>query len=145
MCGIAGFLDPSNEGNSSLDVLCKMTRVLEHRGPDSEGFYCKGPVGLGARRLRIIDLGTGDQPICNELETVWTVFNGEIYNFSELRNELIQKGHIFKTKTDTEVIVHQYEEELILALIFHRILPIEKAYLYRLVLPILLLHDFRVP
>ena len=88
-----------------------MTDTLVHRGPDDEGFYVSGPLGLGHRRLSIIDLEGGHQPIANEDETVWVVFNGEIYNFGELHEDLVKKGHTFKTRSDTEVIVHLYEEE----------------------------------
>ncbi len=87
-----------------------MASTIEHRGPDDEGYYSSGQVGLGFRRLSIIDLNTGHQPICNEHGTVWVVFNGEIYNYQELREQLQAKGHVFKTQTDTEVIVHAYEE-----------------------------------
>ncbi|MEO1381804.1 MAG: asparagine synthase (glutamine-hydrolyzing), partial [Bacteroidota bacterium] len=80
------------------------------RGPDDEGFYTNGSVGFGFRRLSIIDLSTGHQPLCNEDGTVWIVFNGEVYNFQENRDDLIKKGHVFQTKTDTETIVHLYEE-----------------------------------
>jgi len=87
-----------------------MADTIAHRGPDDEGYYVSGPVGLGFRRLSIIDLQTGHQPISNEDDTVWIVFNGEIYNYQELRDLLLSKGHVFKTRTDTEVIVHLYEE-----------------------------------
>jgi len=87
-----------------------MADSIQHRGPDDEGFYCSGQIGLGFRRLSIIDLGGGHQPLSNEDETVWIVFNGEIYNYQQLRDILISKGHQFKTKSDTEVIVHLYEE-----------------------------------
>ena len=87
-----------------------MADAIQHRGPDDEGYYRSGPVGFGFRRLSIIDLNTGHQPICNEDGTVWIVFNGEIYNYQELRQDLLARGHIFKTQTDTEVIVHLYEE-----------------------------------
>ena len=87
-----------------------MADAIAHRGPDDEGYYASGPVGLGFRRLSIIDLHTGHQPIANEDGTVWIVFNGEIYNFQELREQLLAKGHKFTSKTDTEVIVHLYEE-----------------------------------
>jgi len=87
-----------------------MADTIAHRGPDDEGFYISGPVGLGFRRLSIIDLHTGHQPISNEDGTVWIVFNGEIYNYQELRELLLSKGHVFTTRTDTEVIVHLYEE-----------------------------------
>src|SRR5580698_906875 len=87
-----------------------MADTIEHRGPDDDGYYVAGPVGFGFRRLSIIDLATGHQPISNEDGTVWIVFNGEIYNYQELRAFLQGKGHVFKTQTDTEVIVHLYEE-----------------------------------
>jgi asparagine synthase (glutamine-hydrolysing) len=87
-----------------------MTAVIAHRGPDADGHYTSDGIGLGHRRLSIIDLSTGDQPLANEDGTVWTVFNGEIYNFAELREELEAAGHRFRTHTDTEVIVHAYEQ-----------------------------------
>lgn len=87
-----------------------MADTIAHRGPDDDGYYVAGAVGLGFRRLAIIDLNTGHQPLSNEDGSVWIVFNGEIYNYQELRSFLQQKGHIFRTKTDTEVIVHLYEE-----------------------------------
>ena len=87
-----------------------MLRTIVHRGPDGEGIHVSGPVGLGHRRLSIIDLNTGGQPLSNEDDSVWITFNGEIYNYQELRRDLLQSGHVFKTKSDTEVIVHLYEE-----------------------------------
>ncbi|MGE0682655.1 MAG: asparagine synthase (glutamine-hydrolyzing) [Candidatus Binatia bacterium] len=110
MCGIAGFVnrDPARTADAAL--LTHMTRTLTHRGPDEEGYLVSGPAGLGMRRLRIIDLATGKQPIANEDGSVWVVFNGEIYNFSELRRALESRGHRFTTQSDTEVIVHLYEE-----------------------------------
>ena len=110
MCGICGKLnfDPLQAVDSSL--IEQMTAVIEHRGPDGTGVYRDGPVGLGHRRLSIIDLSTGDQPMCGEDRTVWVVFNGEIYNYVELRNDLEARGHRFKSTSDTEVIVHLYEE-----------------------------------
>jgi asparagine synthase (glutamine-hydrolysing) len=111
MCGIAGkvYLDGQTPVDSAL--IQRMTDVIAHRGPDGEGKYVKGSVGLGHRRLSIIDLRpTGAQPMCNEDKTVWIVFNGEIYNYQELRAELLQKGHQFVSTSDTEVIVHLYEE-----------------------------------
>jgi asparagine synthase (glutamine-hydrolysing) len=87
-----------------------MADAIQHRGPDDEGYYHSGPLGFGFRRLSIIDLHTGHQPISNENNTVWIVFNGEIYNYRELRLDLQNRGHEFKTQTDTEVIVHLYEE-----------------------------------
>ena len=107
MCGIAGIVSPS----SSLDLVGVMTEVMRHRGPDGAGLWSDGLCSLGHRRLAIIDLSVkGKQPLCNENETVWIVFNGEIYNFQELRFELERYGHIFKSHTDTEVIVHAYEQ-----------------------------------
>src|SRR4030042_2357015 len=87
-----------------------MCRVIQHRGPDDEGTYIDGALGVGMRRLSIIDLDTGHQPISNEDNTIWTILNGEIYNYLELTEELKKKGHIFKTRSDTEVIVHLFEE-----------------------------------
>ena len=87
-----------------------MTDSIYHRGPDDEGFYINKNVGLGFRRLSIIDLNTGHQPLSNEDGSIWIVFNGEIYNYQELQDNLKQKGYTFKTKTDTEIIVHLYEE-----------------------------------
>ena len=110
MCGICGIflLDPGAE--AERHQLQQMNRTMTHRGPDDEGYYVSGPVGLGMRRLSIIDLPGGRQPIANEDETIWIVFNGEIYNYLELRSELLAKGHQFRTHSDTEVIVHLYEE-----------------------------------
>jgi len=105
MCGICGII-----GEPNKYLLKLMCNSLIHRGPNSEGYYIDDKVGLGVRRLSIIDLKTGDQPIHNEDETVWVVFNGEIYNFIELRNEL-KSRHKFYTNTDTEVLVHLWEEE----------------------------------
>ncbi|OGZ37715.1 MAG: asparagine synthase (glutamine-hydrolyzing) [Candidatus Portnoybacteria bacterium RIFCSPLOWO2_01_FULL_43_11] len=106
MCGLAGFL-----GQGNREILGKMTSAVKHRGPDDEGFYNFENLYLGHRRLSIIDLSLGHQPLSNEDKTVWIIFNGEIYNFLELRKGLEKKGHKFKTQTDTEVIVHLYEEE----------------------------------
>jgi asparagine synthase (glutamine-hydrolysing) len=111
MCGIAGLCRLAGEREPDCVALEAMTAVLAHRGPDAQGTYAAGPIALGHRRLSIIDLQTGDQPLSNEDDTVWTVFNGEIYNHIELRRELEATGHVFKTASDTEVIVHQYEED----------------------------------
>ncbi len=134
MCGITGTAWTTREKNISPDVLKRMTDVLEHRGPDDAGGYHSDVSGksflfnderahadfnpasdigaaLGHRRLSIIDLGTGHQPLSNEDSSIWIVFNGEIYNYQELRKELVQQGHQFRTETDTEVIVHLYEEQ----------------------------------
>ena len=116
MCGIAGFLTSRAQNIPDYAVLRKMRESLIHRGPDDSGEYIRdldegGPfVFFGHRRLSIIDLGSGHQPLSNEDETVWVVFNGEIYNFRELRNLLENLGHRFKTRSDTEVIAHAYEE-----------------------------------
>lgn len=106
MCGIAGFY-----GSGDEKILKKMTRSLAHRGPDDEGFYISQNIGLGHRRLSIIDLKSGHQPMSNEDETVRIVFNGEIYNFQALKKDLEQKGHKFRTSSDTETILHLYEQE----------------------------------
>jgi asparagine synthase (glutamine-hydrolysing) len=110
MCGITGKLYFDKSKKISQHELKYLTDLIYHRGPDDEGFYMKDNVGLGFRRLSIIDLSTGHQPMANEDDSVWIVFNGEIYNFMELRENLIRQGHTFKTKTDTEVIVHLYEQ-----------------------------------
>jgi asparagine synthase (glutamine-hydrolysing) len=110
VCGIVGKLNFDRQAQVSRAVLKAMADSIEHRGPDDEGFYFSGPVGLGFRRLSIIDLGGGHQPLSNEDGTVWIVFNGEIYNYQELRQFLLSKGHQFRTQSDTEVIVHLYEE-----------------------------------
>ena len=108
MCGIAGICETEATMGAAQrrEVIQRMCRVIEHRGPDDEGFHIDGGLAIGMRRLSIIDLGTGHQPISNEDGTVWIVFNGEIYNFQELRDDLVSRGHIFRTRTDTEVIVH---------------------------------------
>ena len=111
MCGIAGILHHSVEQAVDPAAVHAMTDVLVHRGPDADGFHLEPRVGLGARRLRIIDLETGDQPIPNEDGTVWAALNGEIYNHLELRAELIEQGHRFRSTCDTEVIAHQYEQD----------------------------------
>ncbi len=110
MCGICGILNIDFDRKIDSDQLKKMTQVIIHRGPDDVGYYIKDDIGLGVRRLSIIDLTTGHQPISNEDKSVWIVLNGEIYNFLELKDNLIKKGHRFRTKTDTETIVHLYEE-----------------------------------
>src|SRR3954470_6655070 len=116
MCGIAGFAENSHfqspEGDRERDraLVHRMCEAIRHRGPDDEGIHVEQGVGLGMRRLSIIDLSTGHQPIHNEDRTVWLVFNGEIYNYRELRRELEAAGHVFYTSSDTETIVHAYEE-----------------------------------
>jgi asparagine synthase (glutamine-hydrolysing) len=110
MCGICGKLEFDPQATVSPRLIKAMADAIVHRGPDDEGFYVTGQIGLGFRRLSIIDLSGGHQPLANENDTVWIVFNGEIYNYQELRDELVGKGHVFRTKSDTEVIVHLYEE-----------------------------------
>ena len=109
MCGIAGIIrwnqSPVNEGE-----IRSMCQAMVHRGPDEEGIYVTGGVGLGMRRLSIIDLATGQQPISNEDGSIWVVFNGEIYNYRELRRQLESRGHVLATSGDTETIVHLYED-----------------------------------
>lgn len=111
MCGICGLCRFSGLQPDDPATVERMTQVLVHRGPDEDGFYADEFVSLGMRRLRIIDLVTGRQPICNEDGTIWTIYNGEIFNFPRLRQELQERGHVFRSKADTEVIVHLYEEE----------------------------------
>jgi asparagine synthase (glutamine-hydrolysing) len=110
VCGICGKLNFDSSKTVSSALLKSMADAIQHRGPDDEGYYRSGSVGFGFRRLSIIDLSTGHQPICNEDGTIWIVFNGEIYNYQELRKDLQSRGHVFKSRTDTEVIVHLYEE-----------------------------------
>jgi asparagine synthase (glutamine-hydrolysing) len=111
MCGITGIYNFKTLEPISKGTLKAMTDTLVHRGPDDEGFYTSGALGLGHRRLAIIDLDGGHQPIANEDQSIWVVFNGEIYNFGDLHDELVKKGHMFNTRSDTEVIVHLYEQE----------------------------------
>jgi len=111
MCGICGIYSFREILPSDKDLTKSMCDVMVHRGPDDEGYYFDEKVALGMRRLSIIDLVTGHQPLSNEDGTLWTVYNGEIYNFPELRADLIKRGHQFTTQTDTEVIVHLYEEK----------------------------------
>jgi asparagine synthase (glutamine-hydrolysing) len=106
MCGIAGYV-----GFDDVQLLRAMGASLLHRGPDDAGFYTAPGIGLAHRRLSIIDLKSGHQPMANEDQTVWTVFNGEIYNYEDIRRRLIERGHHFATTSDTEVIVHLYEDE----------------------------------
>ena len=105
MCGIAGFAGFDDDA-----LLRRMCASLTHRGPDEDGFFTAPGVGLAMRRLSVIDLATGRQPITNEDRTVWVVFNGEIYNYQELTEQLQARGHTFATHSDTETIVHLYEE-----------------------------------
>ncbi|QSO52372.1 asparagine synthase (glutamine-hydrolyzing) [Alicyclobacillus curvatus] len=109
MCGICGIFR-GRENPVAMDELQKMTDTMMHRGPDDSGYMVDGDIGLGFRRLAIVDLEHGHQPMTNENRTVWVVCNGEIYNYKSLRNQLMRRGHIFTSNTDTEVIVHLYEE-----------------------------------
>ena len=109
MCGIAGYL--LRQGPAREQIVRSMCAQIRHRGPDDEGVYVDGGCAIGMRRLSIIDLSTGHQPVSNEDGSVWVVFNGEIYNYQELRADLIQRGHRFRTNSDTETIVHLYEEQ----------------------------------
>ncbi|HLK10059.1 MAG TPA: asparagine synthase (glutamine-hydrolyzing) [Candidatus Binatia bacterium] len=111
MCGIAGIFDFDPHEPVDVRLLEAMNAAIVHRGPDEDGFYAEGGVGLANRRLSIIGLADGRQPIANEDRTVWTVFNGEIYNYPDLRAELEAAGHRFRTGTDTEVLVHAYEDD----------------------------------
>lgn len=110
MCGIAGFYQFNDKKDRRVNILKKMLTRIKHRGPDESGIYLSDKIGLGSVRLSIIDLKTGTMPLSNEDESLWIVFNGEIYNYIELRAELVLKGHSFKTDSDTEVIIHLYEE-----------------------------------
>ena len=107
MCGFVGFVD---KANNKKKIIKDMADIIKHRGPDSDGYYVNGDVALGFRRLSIIDLDGGTQPIYNEKKDKVIVFNGEIYNYREIKKELLEKGYKFSTKTDTEVILHGYEE-----------------------------------
>ena len=110
MCGICGIINAEPDRPIDVEALQRMTQAIAHRGPDDDGYYFNDHVGFGMRRLSIIDLVTGDQPVSNEDRSVTVVFNGEIFNFKDLYKEFIAKGHKFSTKSDTEVIVHAYEE-----------------------------------
>src|ERR1700747_2699393 len=110
MWGICGQFNFGQEEPVYPETIRRMASSIAHRGPDDEGYYFAGPLGLGFRRLSIIDLAGGHQPMSDSEERVWVVFNGEIYNFKELRSELESHGHKFRTNSDTEVIVHGYKE-----------------------------------
>ena len=111
MCGIAGKINKNAQGGVDKGLLQQMCDALEHRGPDDEGFYVNGPVGLCMRRLQVIDLAGGQQPMANEDGGLQVVFNGEIYNYRQLRTDLEARGHVFATDSDTETILHLYEEK----------------------------------
>src|SRR6266542_3918406 len=109
MCGIAGYYTPNRRADiASVRAMCDQIR---HRGPDDAGYYTDGGCAIGMRRLSIIDLSTGHQPISNEDGSIWIVFNGEIYNFQGLRSELLAQRDQFRTNSDTETLVHLYEQE----------------------------------
>ncbi len=110
MCGICGQYNFKDQQPVTPAKIKEMARTLVHRGPDDEGYFFSGPLGLGFRRLSIIDIEGGHQPMSDQEESVWVVFNGEIYNFPELRLELERLGHVFRTRSDTEVIVHGYKQ-----------------------------------
>src|SRR5215831_16874879 len=110
MCGIAGIFNLETRDPVEERDVRQMLSMIRHRGPDQFGIYLDGPVGLGNARLSIIDLSGGQQPIPNEDGTLWIVFNGEIFNYVELRPELEARGHKFTTTSDTEVLLHAYEE-----------------------------------
>ena len=110
MCGICGIFNFGTRAPADRVALKRATDAMAHRGPDDEGFYLQGEVALGNRRLSIIDLPGGHQPISNEDKSIWITFNGEIYNYRELRADLLKRGHHFRTSSDTEAIVHLYEE-----------------------------------
>ena len=110
MCGICGKYNFGTSEPVHRRDLEQMARSIAHRGPDDEGYYTDGSLGLGFRRLSIIDLAGGHQPMSDANEEVWVVFNGEIYNFPELKQELESYGHVFRTRSDTEVIIHGYKQ-----------------------------------
>src|SRR3979409_2018753 len=109
MCGICGQFNFGTLSRISPETIGRMASAIRHRGPDDEGAYLSGPIGLGFRRLSIIDLSGGHQPMTDSDRAIWVVFNGEIYNFRELKAELEGFGHIFRTKSDTEIIVYGYK------------------------------------
>jgi len=110
MCGICGIFFSNRDWRVQGDMLARINRSIVHRGPDDEGFFVEENVGLAMRRLSIIDVKTGHQPIANENRDIWIVFNGEIYNHSDLRSDLEKRGHQYRTRSDTETIIHLYEE-----------------------------------
>ncbi len=110
MCGITGFVN-ANGRPADREIVARMTATLAHRGPDGDGLYHDGPAALGHRRLSIIDVAGGAQPMSNEDDSVWVSYNGELYNELELRAELEAKGHRYRTASDTESLVHLYEED----------------------------------
>ena len=109
MCGISGIFDTRGQREYSRALLTRINDIQAHRGPDEAGLHLEPGLGFGHRRLSIIDLATGQQPLANEEKNIWVVFNGEIYNFQELVPQLRALGHQFRTRSDTEVIVHAWE------------------------------------
>src|SRR5437868_6204531 len=110
MCGICGQFNFVRRDPVERDAIRRMTATITHRGPDDEGYLFDDAVGFGFRRLSIIDLAGGHQPMSDAEQTVWVILNGEIYNFKELRTQLEQRGHSFRTRSDTEVVIHGYKE-----------------------------------
>jgi asparagine synthase (glutamine-hydrolysing) len=110
MCGICGIFSYKSNAPANQELLARMLPSIQHRGPDDDGVYTDRGIAIGMRRLSIIDLEGGHQPMSNEDGSVWIVFNGEIYNFRELRSTLLAKGHVFRTRSDTETVIHAYEE-----------------------------------
>src|SRR5678809_64354 len=110
MCGICGQFNFARNEPVQPEIVRRMADSIAHRGPDDEGYFFSGSLGFGFRRLSIIDLAGGHQPMSDADEMVWVIFNGEIYNFKELRAELERHGHVFRTNSDTEVIVHGYKQ-----------------------------------
>src|SRR5262249_9973310 len=110
MCGIAGIVSLEGLSEGTAQRATAMRDILTHRGPDEAGLHVDDRAALSHRRLSIVDLRTGQQPLANENETVWIAFNGEIYNHAEIRRDLEARGHQYKTKSDTETIVHAYEQ-----------------------------------
>ncbi|MCZ7615868.1 MAG: hypothetical protein M5T52_20530 [Ignavibacteriaceae bacterium] len=111
MCGIAGIVNLKQHKPISSDALRKMVSIQKHRGPDETGAYIDDNIGLAHARLSIIDLKDGTQPIHNEDKSLWIIYNGEVFNYPELRQELVRRGHKFYTSSDTEVILHLYEDK----------------------------------
>src|SRR5258708_4755189 len=110
MCGICGQYNFEKLAPVRRADIRVMTDSISHRGPDDEGYFIAGPLGFGFRRLSIIDLAGGHQPMSDQEESIWVIFNGEIYNFLELKRELQSHGHVFRTNSDTEVIIHGYKQ-----------------------------------
>ena len=110
MCGICGYVNAAAGGPASSELLARMCRTIAHRGPDDEGLHVEGPAALGNRRLSIIDVEGGHQPLSNEDGSLWIAYNGEAYNFAEVRDELLARGHAFTTRSDTETMVHAFEQ-----------------------------------